>query len=405
MSQLVANDQGVITGRFTIPPHIPAGAKTVAFEGAENVGTRGSAVFVGQGNLTVQTLQQVNTVTTYWVDPLAQTFVLDGDTQICGADLWFTASGGDARIQLREVSNGVPTRVVLAEVHVPASSMVISGGGHTRILFPAPVALSGNEEYALVVLCDDATTAVAIAEMGKFDAMAQTWVVSQPYTIGVLLSSSNASAWTAHQVRVLAFRLLRPVYTAAPQVVDLGGADTDEVTDMVLLSLAETPSARTSLAYGLTLPDGAEMTVADGQVIRLDRAVAGAVRVRATLAGDTAASPVLWPGSQLIGGKVQQTADYYTRSIPARNATRAILIYDAIVPSGAGVMPEIRVNDGAWQALTPDGTTQQGDGLVEFRYVLSLADMAAEEIKGRITLTGTNQARPRVRNIRMMAVA
>ena len=54
---------------------------------------------------------------------------------------------------------------------------------------------------------------------------------------------------------------------------------------------------------------------------------------------------------------------------------------------------------------TPDGTTQQGDGLVEFRYVLSLADMAAEEIKGRITLTGTNQARPRVRNIRMMAVA
>ena len=49
--------------------------------------------------------------------------------------------------------------------------------------------------------------------------------------------------------------------------------------------------------------------------------------------------------------------------------------------------------------------TEQGDGLVEFRYVLSLADMAAEEIKGRITLTGTNQARPRVRNIRMMAVA
>lgn len=239
--------------------------------------------------------------------------------------------------------------------------------------------------------------------MGKFDAIAQTWVVSQPYTIGVLLSSSNASTWTAHQDRDLAFRLLRPVYTAAPQVLDLGGADTDEVTDMVLLSLAETPSAQTSMAYGLTLPDGAEMTVADGQVIRLDRAVAGAVRVRATLAGDTASSPVLWPGSQLIGGKVQQTGDYYTRSIPARGATRAILIYDAIVPSGAGVKPEIRVNAGEWQTLTPDGTTQQGDGLVEFRYVLPLTD--ADEIKGRFTLTGTNQARPRVRNIRMMAVA
>lgn len=401
---VVADENGVVTGRFTIPPNVPAGAKTVAFEGAENVGTRGSAVFVGQGNLTVQTLRQINTVTNYWVDPLAQTFVLDADTQLCGVDVWFTASGGDARIQIREVSNGVPTRVVLAEAHVPASSMVISGGGHTRILFPAPVALSGNVEYALVVLCDDATTAVAIAEMGKFDAIAQTWVVSQPYTIGVLLSSSNASTWTAHQDRDMAFRLLRPVYTAAAQVVDLGGAETDEVTDMVLLSLAEMPSAQTSMAYGVTLSDGTEMTVADGQVIRLSRSVTGAVHVRATLAGDTSASPVLWPGSQLIGGKVGQTADYYTRSIPAQGAQRAILIYDAVVPSGAGVSPEIRVNAGEWQSLTPDGTTQQGDGLVEFRYVLTLPD-AAEEIKCRLTLTGTNQARPRVRNIRMMAVA
>ena len=33
--------------------------------------------------------------------------------------------------------------------------MVVTGGGHTRVLFDAPVALSANVEYALVVLCDD----------------------------------------------------------------------------------------------------------------------------------------------------------------------------------------------------------------------------------------------------------
>lgn len=135
---VVADANGVVTGRFTIPPNVPAGAKTVAFEGAKNVGTRGSAVFIGQGSLTVQTLRQVNTVTNYWTDPLAQTFVLDADTQICGADVWFTASGGDARIQIREVSNGVPTRVVLAEAHVPASSMIISGADIPASCSPCP---------------------------------------------------------------------------------------------------------------------------------------------------------------------------------------------------------------------------------------------------------------------------
>lgn len=401
---VVADENGVATGRFTIPPNVPAGAKTVEFEGAENVGTRGSAVFVGQGNLTVQTLRQVNTVTNYWTDPLAQTFVFEADTQLCGVDLWFTASGGDARVQIREVSNGVPTRVVLAETHVLASSMVVTGGGHTRILFPSPVMLSANTEYALVVLCDDPVTALAVAELGKFDSLAQTWVVSQPYTIGVLLSSSNASTWTAHQDKDLTFRLLRADFTAAAQTLDLGEAEaTDDATDMLLMSLAEMPTAKARVAYGLTLPDESALTVAEGQSLRLERAVRGRIGVKATLSGDTESSPVLYPGNVLLCGKVAQSADYYTRSIKSRGAQKAVLIYDAVVPSGASVQPELRINSGAYQNMTQESTTQQGDGLVEFHYSLNLSD--ADEIKAKLTLTGTSTARPRVRNIRLLAVA
>lgn len=169
-------------------------------------GSRASAVFVGQGQLTVNTLRQVNTITTIWVDPLAQTFVLDKATQLAGVDLWFTAKGGDVRLQIRDVANGVPSRTVLAEAHIPASSIVVSGGGHTRVLLPSPLSLAAGTEYAFVVLCDDAETALSVAELGKFDATAQQWVVSQPYQVGVLLSSSNASTWTAHQDRDLTFR-------------------------------------------------------------------------------------------------------------------------------------------------------------------------------------------------------
>lgn len=401
---LVADEQGVIEGKFTIPENVPAGAKTVDFAGGEVNGSRGSAVFVGQGTLNIQTWRQVNSITTVWVDPLAQTFALEADTQVCGVDLWFTASGGDARVQIREVSNGFPTGVVLAEKHVAAGQMVITGGGHTRILFDAPVQLSANTEYALVIMCDDGQTSLAVAEIGKFDTLAQTWVVSQPYTVGVLLSSSNASTWTPHQDRDLAFRLLRAEFTAAPQQVDLGAAvATDTATDMLLFSLADIPTARSRIEYELALPDESKVTVAEGQAVRLANGVSGQIGVKATLSGDTASSPVLYPGTMLVCGEVAQSADYYTRSIPAGNAVKAILIYDAIIPTGATVTPELRVDSGEWQAMTQQSAVNQGDGLVEYHFGLALTD--ADLVKARLTLTGTGTARPRVRNIRLMALA
>ena len=111
---------------------------------------------------------------------------------------------------------------------------------------------------------------------------------------------------------------------------------------------------------------------------------------------------MLWPGTQLISGAVGATADYATRSIPARGATKAVLVYDAVIPSGSTVTPQIRKDSGEWEALTADGTTNQGDGLVEYRFKAALSNVS--EVKVRLTLTGTSTARPRVSNIRLMAV-
>lgn len=395
-----ADGNGTLDGSFHIPAKVPSGAKAVTFTGKG--GSRASAVFVGQGQLTVNTLRQVNTITTIWVDPLAQTFVLDKATQLAGVDLWFTAKGGDVRLQIRDVANGVPSRTVLAEAHIPASSIVVSGGGHTRVLLPSPLSLAAGTEYAFVVLCDDAETALSVAELGKFDATAQQWVVSQPYQVGVLLSSSNASTWTAHQDRDLTFRLLEASFSGASSQQELGSVSVSGATDLLLLSLSETPNADTRVEYDMALPGGETLTVADGQPLRLAAPATGQISVKARLAGTSTASPVLWPGTQLISGAVGLTADYATRSIPARGATKAVLVYDAVIPSGATVTPQIRKDSGEWEALTADGTTNQGDGLVEYRFKAALSNVS--EAKVSLTLTGTATARPRVSNIRLMAV-
>lgn len=168
-------------------------------------------------------------------------------------------------------------------------------------------------------------------------------------------------------------------------------------------ALAETPTSKTRVEYALELPSGTSLTVAEGQPVRLAEPVTGAVQVSAKLVGDAKGSPVLWPGSQLLAGTVQESADYYSRSIPATGAARAVLIYNAVIPSGATVTPEIQIDGGAWEAMTAGATVNQGDGLVEFRFTHALA--GAQLIKVRLTLTGTISARPQVQDVRLMAVA
>lgn len=394
-----AGTDGTMTGIFTIPDGIPAGVKSVVFTGAG--GSLAQATFVGQGTLETTTLRTVQSVVNTLIDPVAQTFTLTAGSQISGVDLFFTAKGASGvHVQLRETSAGYPTRVVLAESIIAADALTV--GKFQRILFDAPVALTSGVEYALVVLCDDADTALGVAELGSFDSSAQQWVTAQPYTVGVLLSSSNASTWTAHQTKDLTFRLLAPTYDAKDLTVDLGATTIlTEATDLILKACAETPSAAARVDYVVSLPSGDEMTIAADQPVELSTAMTGAVSVKAKLSGDGVTSPLLWPGTQLIAGTVARTGTYYTRTIPATGATSLTLVYDAYIPSGATVTPEYQVDGGDWTAMTAKGTTQEGDGNVEYSWHVAISDV--DTAKVRLTLTGTTAARPMVYGIRMMA--
>lgn len=414
---IIANSAGILSGKFTVPANVPAGNKRVVFSGSG--GSRGEAIFSGQGTLLRQTFRQETTITeTRWWspppppppppplrwDPLAQTFSLDQAAQIGGVDLWFTAKGSSTVVvQIRETTAGVPNQSVLAESRLNPSSITTTGA-HTRVAFPSPVALRAGQEYAIVVMCDDADAALAIAELGKWDSVGGRWVTSQPYQVGVLLSSSNASTWTPHQDRDLAFRLLKASYTETDKTINLGNVAVANATDLLLMAYAEQPSAQATATYQLTLPDGSQVTVADGQPVRLPAPITGNVGVSARLNGTADAAPILHPGSQLVAGAVATTADYVSRAIPAGTNARVRVIFDALIPAGASVTVAASGVDAGdtFQVVAYQSSKAIGDGWMEMTH--ELASISEEMVRVKLTLGGNSAARPRVRNLRVIVL-
>lgn len=399
---LQANSQGVLTGKFTIPANVPAGTKLVQFTGQG--GTVGRATFTGQGEISTTTLRNVRTLITQFYDPLAQTFTLQDSCQVNAVDLWFTAKGTtDILVQLRETSNGVPTQSILGERRLkPADITSLSTATH--IDFPAPIALQSGVEYSIVILCDDAVSTLSVAELGKFDASVQRWVTAQPYQIGVLLSSSNASTWTAHQDRDLAFGLHRAVFGENQKTVTLGTVPVADATDLMVLTTDELPSSVTRVDYELVLPGGATITVADAQPVRLDAAITGDVTVRAKLYGSSSFSPVIFPGTQLVAGKVGDTGTYVSRAIAGGSNVRVKVIFDALIPGGSAVNVSYKGADvgDAWATVPFVGSSQGDDGFYEITHEVTGVTETMVQIK--LELTGTAAARPRVKNLRFMTI-
>lgn len=416
---LVANGSGVVTGKFTIPAGIPSGSKSVQFFGAG--GSRGTATFSGQGTIERRTWQQQTTVTEVrwssppepqggngdsYTDPLAQTFVLDANTQVSGVDLWFTAvPTTTTRVQIRTTIAGVPDTTIVGEAVVQPSAITATGT-NTRITFTAPVLLLGGVQYAIVVLCADAVGALSVAELGKFDTNSSQWITSQPYTVGVLLSSSNASSWTAHQDRDLAFRLLSAAYTQSQRTVSLGTVAVSGATDLLLMAYAERPASLAYTDYVLTLPDASQIVVADGQAVQLSAGITGNVTVQARLNSASGMSAVLHPGTQFVAGTLGTTGTYVSRAFAAgAGGVTLKVIYEAIVPSGASVTAQYKGGDvgDTWSSAIPvTATSAADDGRTEFVHTIAGVTEATVQIK--LTLTGTAAARPRVRNLRAYAL-
>lgn len=399
-----ADERGVFQGSFIIPEGIPAGTKEVEFIGSG--GNFGSAVFTGQGQLTQQTLRLVTTTVLTWHDPQGQTYALDKPCQLVGVDIWGTKGGtSDIVAQLRETTVSFPNDNVLAEGIIKQSEF-ITDGGPTRILFNAPAMQMNNVEGSFVIMCTDAESSIAMAELGEWDQVYKRVVTSQPYQIGVNVSSSNNRAWTIHQDRDLTFRLLKAQYTETTRVIDLGEISVDDVTDLMVLGVAEQPTAATRVEYLVTLPETypaeRELTLIDRQPARLSYPVSGVVKLRARLTGTESFSPVLYPGAQLVCGKVGGEATYISRAVPAGQDSRVRVIVDAYVPSGAGYAVAMQ-EDGTdvWKDMPFVSSAPQDNGWVETLYETTTDALL---VRVKLTATGNTQARPMLASPRVLTL-
>ncbi len=408
MATLIANAQGEISGRLTIPAGVSAGSKLVTFTGAG--GSNASANFFGQGVRQTTTFQETIAITQQQqvsgrVDPLAQTFSLASQAHIGGVDLFVTAKGATPiAVQIRETQVGFPTQTVLAETQLITTAITINAWN--RWTFPQPVVLLPQTEYAIVVLCNDATGAIATAELGKFDSANQRWVTNQPYQVGVLLSSSNASTWTAHQDKDMTFRLLACQYTQAERTISLGNFAVTGATDLIVLCPTIQPASGADSQITLTLPGGETITASDRQIVRLTSAVTGNIAASVKVRSANGLSATLLPGTQLVAGVVDTAAQYVSRAIDAdATGVDVTVIFDAIIPPGAGVTPAISGVDvgDSWVNATQVGTAKPlGDGVFEYEYRLENVEEA--RIRTRLSLTGTVPARPLVSNLRVSVV-
>lgn len=395
-----ADSNGVLRGKFTIPEGVLAGTKLVQLTGSG--GSHGEAVFVGEGTLVTNVLQNQTLITQNFYDPLAQTFSLAEENQIGGVEIIVTAKGSTPiSVQIRETQTGFPTQKILVDATLQPSQ--INVGAWNRFEFAQPVRILPNVEYAIVVLCNDPVGAVAIAELGKWDNTNGRWVTQQPYQVGVLLSSSNASTWTAHQDRDMTFRLLARRYTQTTREIDLGTVTATDATDLLVLAMSDNPSTGADSELLLTMPDSSVISASDQQGVNLATNVSGQISLKARLRATQKASGMLYPGTQIVVGKLATSADYVSRAIDADAAGCNVrVIFDGVIPSGAGVSVYICGVDAGdnWQEVALTGVPRPlGDGLYEYQHFQGNVQEAKLRVK--LSLTGTPAARPFVYNLRV----
>ena len=179
---------------------------------------------------TVTTRQSTRTVG--WVDPLAQTFLVDNPEGafMTSADIFFSEKDAAIPItlQIRGVVNGYPSPEILAFGEVVKEAVNVNTSADataaTTFTFPGPVYLRPNQEYALCLLANSNAYRVYTAEIGQNSIGTTRRISTQPYA-GVFFKSQNGSTWSADQTKDLMFKIKRANFdTTASGIVEFSNA-------------------------------------------------------------------------------------------------------------------------------------------------------------------------------------
>ena len=157
------------------------------------------------------------------IDPLAQSFYVEPDSGIfvTSVDLYFSAKDTSlpVTIQLRPMSQGLPSKEVypFGEVILEPGQINTSTDASiaTKVTFPAPVYLSGQEFHSICVLSNSNNYRVWTSRLGEVDISlssgeeAREVFVTQSPLSGNLFKAQNGSTWFPSQYEDLKFTLRR----------------------------------------------------------------------------------------------------------------------------------------------------------------------------------------------------
>jgi hypothetical protein len=364
---------------------------------------KASYVAVGRRQIIEQTIWQIP----WWriVDPLAQTFNLTEDRYVTAVGLYFATKDPSqpVTVQLRNVVNGYPGPTVLASRTLRPEEVITSADGtaETKVALPDPVLVQANTEYAIAIITPSSQYRVFVARMGAKDIRTGQVVARQPYTVGVMFSSSNGTAWTAHQDMDLKLRLYAAKF-ANEAILAFQPVPVSQVSKLVLATSQLVPRGA-AIAWEWS-PDGQQwFALASDDVTELGNPM-DTIYLRARLQGVPSVSPVVQPGAvTLIAMKHKASGVYVSRQITSQPFTTITVYMDMYTPSGTSQAMKYSVDGVNWVSFGNPVSQQQVDAqFVQYKYQATLSQPATQ-LRVRIEQsTNSPLVTPRARRLMVL---
>ena len=203
-----------------------------------------------------------------WIDPLAETFLVDAALYPDGVfltdvDLFFKTKDEDGlpvTLQIRDTLNGYPAQTIVpfSDVTKFPDDVNVSddASAATKFTFPSLVYLQPGE-YAIVVISNSLKYEAYIAEMGENIVGTDRKISEQPYA-GVFFKSQNASTWTPEQNQDLTFNINIAEFAignTANAIFKDGTSSTEVKADIIQIIPQEVRINRTNIEWGVKLTD------------------------------------------------------------------------------------------------------------------------------------------------------
>lgn len=397
-----ADASGKVTGRITVPPNVPCGSVTVELKCLQG---SGSTVYKAQGrHQIIQESVLTTTIIANLTDPLAQSFVFtDKDTLLTSVDLFFASKDDNAplNIQIRNMVNGYPGSICYAETVVQPQHVNVSpdSSRETKVTFNQPVLCQKGEQYCIAVLSDSNLYSMYIATLGGTDILTKELVNRQPYSVGVLFSSSNNSTWTAHQTQDLKFRVNVAEYTGEKGSIVFNSVSNKTINRLLLISDTLNPN-NTGVSWFYSINDGNWLPI-ETYVDRETSSIATKISLKAEIDVKNGVSAIVAKNTiNLVSFMTKSKGAYVSKNVVlGENFGNIRVSCEFSLPSGtsAKVYYSTDGNGNTWTELTSPQLTKVDEEF--YRYEYSKA-VTGKNYRVKVALETSNPlVRPRGRKL------